>query len=65
MDIDPNDFDFDMQDQFDRMVKATELLRTIEQIQGHMRWQFGDPPELLELAEAMKDAQNGWLASNC
>ncbi len=65
MDIDPNDFNFDMEDQFERMAKATALLREIEAIQTHMRWQFGDPPEFVELANAISDAQRGWLASNC
>lgn len=65
MDIDPNDFDFDIEDQFARMVEATKLLREIEAIQRHMRWQFGDPGPVAELAEAINDAQTGWLASNC
>ncbi len=65
IEIDPNDYSFDMHEQFERMAKATTLLRTISAIQQHMRWQFGEPPELRELEAAMLEAHTGWMASNC
>lgn len=66
MDIDPNDFDFDLEDQFARMAEATRLLREIGAIQQHMRWQFGENVSAFnELVDEMKTAQQSWVASNC
>ncbi len=62
-----DDFEYvDIEDHFARMVAATELLNKLTSDARSMRFQFGEKVEQFNnLVDAINDAQNSWIASNC
>ncbi len=56
----------ELEDHFALCVKATELLRQINDNARRMRWQgLGAYNDYRNLEAEINDAHDGWLSSNC
>lgn len=60
-----NKIEMEWEEFIELMKQTTENLNKMTKTQAYMRWQFGEIEELNELIEAMNDATNSWIRSNC